>query len=50
MTVAYECDSMYMCVNFEDEIFLRRIECKTRQNSNFRNSTGGKFGNFLNLG
>ena len=31
MTVAYTCDCMYMCVNFEDEIFLRRGECKTQK-------------------
>ena len=25
-----------MCVEFQDEILLRRGECKTRENSNFR--------------
>ena len=51
MTIAYACDCMYMCVNFEEEFFfLRRGECKTREktsiflkkgeNGNCWNSTG----------
>ena len=33
MTVAYAYDlNVYVCVNFEDEIFLRGEECKTRVN------------------
>ena len=30
MTVAYACDSMYMC-EFREEILLRGEECKTRE-------------------
>ena len=36
MNVAYACDlNVYVCLNFEDEIMLRREECKTRVNLNF---------------
>ena len=34
MTIAYACDSMCMCVEFQDEIFLRGEECKTREKLN----------------
>ena len=60
MIVAYACDCMYMCVNFKDEIFFKRGECKTREkNSIFLKngktiiycySTGGKSGNSLDPG
>ena len=49
MTITYACDSMCMCVEFQDEIFLRGEECKTQkkfnfsekeQNGNCQNSTG----------
>ena len=33
--VTYAHGWMCMCVEFPDEIFLRRGECKTRENSNF---------------
>ena len=33
--VAYACDSMCMCVKFQDEILLRGEECKTREKFNF---------------
>ena len=58
MNVAYACDCMYMCVNFGDEIFLRRRECKTWEKFNFfkkgktlicHNSTGGRPEIFLDL-
>ena len=35
MTIAYACDSMCMCVEFQDEILLRGEECKTREQFNF---------------
>ena len=35
MIVAYECDCMYMRVNFKDEILLKGEECKTREKLNF---------------
>ena len=35
MTIAYACDSMCMCVEFRDEIFLRGEECKTWEIFNF---------------
>ena len=42
MTAAYECDCMYMCVNFGDEILLRGEECKTQENLNFSEKKKGK--------
>ena len=35
MTIAYACDSMCMCVEFQDEILLRGEERKTREKFNF---------------
>ena len=34
--VTYARGWMRMCVEFRDEILLRRGECKTRENSNFQ--------------
>ena len=52
--------NVYMCVNFGDEILLRGGECETREkNLIFLKkgktviccyATGGKSGNFLDLG
>ena len=33
--ISYAHGWMCMCVEFRDEFFLRRGECKTRENSNF---------------
>ena len=39
VNVAYACELMWLCVEFWDEILLRREECKTLENLNFlRNS------------
>ena len=46
MTIAYACDCMHMCVNFEGEIFFWREECKTQEKFNF--SEKGKNGNCHN--
>ena len=34
-SIAYACDSMCMCVEFQDEILLRGEECKTWEKLNF---------------
>ena len=33
--VAYACELMYLCVEFQDETLLSGEECKTRENSIF---------------
>ena len=58
MIVACACDLyVLVCVNFEDEILLRREECKTQVNLNFfkknincRYGTGYKLEIFLGFG
>ena len=53
--IAYACELMWMCVEFQDEILLRGEECKTRENSIFLRMgktviSMGKSGIFLDLG
>ena len=61
MTIAYACDSMFMFVEFWDEILFRGGgeggggECKTRKKFNFsekwyNDNFGWKPGIFLDLG
>ena len=52
--IAYACEFIWMCVEFQDEILLREEECKTQENSIFLRKgktviSMGKYEIFLDL-